>query len=73
MTSTLSSLKDLKRAYYLLDDSRAKLEEIQSDLRENEDEAFQDILDDLDQQIDEWLAAIHWASEDILDWVGRDQ
>ncbi len=72
MPSTLSSLKALKRAYFLLDDSRAKLEEVQSDLRENRDEAFQDILDDLDLQIDAWLAALHLTSEDILDWVGRD-
>jgi 5-bromo-4-chloroindolyl phosphate hydrolysis protein len=72
MPSTLSSLKDLKRAYYALDDSRAKLEEVQSNLRENTDEAFQDILDDLDLQIDEWLGALHHTSEDILDWVGRD-
>jgi len=75
-TSALDDLQhklaDVQRAYCSLDDSRAKLEEVQTDVRDLDHPAFADELVALDNIIDEWLAAMHPISEDMLDWAGRD-
>ena len=62
----------VKRAYLDLDNARARLEEIQTDLRELDVPLYQDSVTDLDDAIDLWLANMHSISEDILDWTGRD-
>ncbi len=65
-------LRAVKRAYHRFDDARAKLEEVQQDVRDLDHPAFADELVALDNIIDEWLAAMHPISEDMLDWAGRD-
>jgi len=65
-------LRAIKRAYYQLDNARAKLEQVQSDVRDLDHPAFTDELVALDTTIDGWLEAMHPISEDMLDWAGRD-
>ena len=66
-------LSTVKRAYLDLDNARARLEEIQTDLRELDVPLYQDSVSDLDDAIDLWLANMYPISEDILDWTGRDE
>lgn len=66
-----NKLADVKRAYNQLDDARAKLEEVQSDLRELDHPSFADEISALDDAVDGWIAALHPISEDMLDWTGR--
>ena len=66
-----NKLADVQRAYCSLDDARAKLEEVQNDLRDLEHPDFEDELLDLSATIDDWLGALHPISEDMLDWTGR--
>jgi DNA repair exonuclease SbcCD ATPase subunit len=65
-------LSTVKRAYLDLDNARARLEEIQTELRELDVPLYQDSVNDLDDAIDLWLANMYPISEDILDWTGRD-
>jgi hypothetical protein len=66
-----NKLADVQRAFCLLDDARAKLEEVQNDLRDLEHPDFEDELLDLSATIDDWLEALHPIGEDMLDWSGR--
>ena len=65
-------LATVKRAYLDLDNARARLEDIQSDLRELDVPLYQDSVNDLDDAIDLWLSNVFSVSEDMLDWTGRD-
>lgn len=84
MPTHKSILRDLKRAYYRLDDARALIEEVQNDIRtvaedaagsEPTETSFEllDIFDQLDTLADEWLGVIYPLGEDIQDWCGRDE
>ena len=65
-------LRAVKRAYHRLDDARAKLEEVQQDVRAMDHPSFESELNDLHDTIGDWLEALHPISEDMLDWAGRD-
>ena len=65
-------LRAVNRAYHRLDDARAKLEEVQQDVRAMDHPSFESELNALDDAIDNWLGGLHPISEDMLDWVGRD-
>jgi hypothetical protein len=66
-------LADVQRAYNWLDNARAKLEEVQDDLRDLEHPEFENELLDLSATIDDWLGALHPIGEDMLDWSGRPE
>ena len=66
-----NTLADVQRAYLNFDDARAKLEEVQSDVRSLEHPDFEDELNDLHDTIGDWLEAMHPISEDMLDGSGR--
>jgi len=66
-----NKLADVSRAYNNLDDARAKLEELQCNLRELEHPLFEDEMLELHDTIGGWLEAMHPISEDMLDWTGR--
>ena len=66
-------LADVQRAYCSLDDARAKLEEVQSDILALEIPDFEDELNDLSDTIEGWLEAMYPISEDMLDWSGRPE
>jgi|TARA_R110000823_G_scaffold230453_1_gene357324 chromosome segregation ATPase len=72
MSNSLSIIKALKEAYATLDDARAKLEEVQTDMRQSDDKVFEDTFGDLHGQIDDWLGDLYLMSEAMLDWTGRD-
>ncbi len=65
-------LRAVKRAYHRLDDARAKLEEVQQDVRAMDHPSFESELNALDDAIEHWLGDLHPISEDMLDWAGRD-
>ena len=65
-------LRAVNRAYHRLDDARAKLEEVQQDVRAMDHPSFESELNALDDAIDNWLGGLHPISEDMLDWAGRD-
>ncbi len=65
-------LRAVKRAYHRLDDARAKLEEVQQDVRVMDHPSFEGELNALDDAIGGWLGDLHPISEDMLDWAGRD-
>lgn len=60
-------LATVQRAYLDLDNARAKLEEIQTNIRELDVPLYQDSVNDLDNAIDDWLTNMYTISEDILD------
>lgn len=62
-------LSTIQGAYLDLDNARAKLEEIQTDLRNLDVPLYQDSVNDLDNAIDDWLTNMYPISEDILDWT----
>jgi hypothetical protein len=66
-------LADVQRAYCSLDDARAKLEQVQDDLRDLEHPDFEDELLDLHDTIGGWLEAMYPIGEDMLDWSGRPE
>lgn len=66
-----STLADVQRAYHNFDDARAKLEEVQSNIRSLEHPDFEDEMDKLFEFIEDWLEAMHPISEEMLDWSGR--
>ena len=66
-------LADVQRAYCSLDDARAKLEQLQDDLRDLEHPDFEDELLDLHDTIGGWLEAMYPIGEDMLDWSGRPE
>jgi hypothetical protein len=66
-------LADVQRAYCSLDDARAKLEQVQDDLRDLEHPDFEDELLALSDTIEGWLEVLHPISEDMLDWSGRPE
>jgi len=66
-----NKLADVQRAYCSLDDARAKLEEVQNDLRDLEHPDFEEELLALSDTIYDWLEALHPIGEDMLDWSGR--
>ncbi len=68
-----NKLADVQRAYNWLDNARAKLEEVQSDIRDLEIPDFEDELNDLHDTIGDWLEAMHPISEEMLDWSGRPE
>ena len=65
-------LRAVNRAYHRLDDARAKLEEVQQDVRAMDHPSFESELNALDDAIENWLGGLHPISEDMLDWAGRD-
>tara|TARA_R110002167_G_scaffold56567_1_gene160570 strand:+ start:464 stop:676 length:213 start_codon:yes stop_codon:yes gene_type:complete len=60
-------LKALKEAYATLDDARAKLEEVQSDMRQIDSKGMFYQAG----EIDAWLGDLYLMSESLLDWTGR--
>ena len=66
-------LADVQRAYCSLDDARAKLEQLQDDLRDLEHPDFEDELLDLHDTIGGWLEAMYPIGEEMLDWSGRPE
>ena len=68
-----NKLADVQRAYCSLDDARAKLEEVQSDILALEIPDFEDELNDLSDTIEGWLEAMYPIGEDMLDWSGRPE
>lgn len=66
-------LADVYSAYCSLDDARAKLEEVQSDILALEIPDFEDELNDLSDTIEGWLEAMYPIGEDMLDWSGRPE
>lgn len=55
-----------------LDDCRATLEAIVDDMIEDQEEEFEDTLDALRDEIQDWLSTIYHLDTDIAQWTVKD-
>ena len=74
MPSTLSISLSLKKAHIMLDNVRAKMEEVQEDIRDlefgPEDVKLEDTYTNISYDIDEWLGQLYSMDEELLGWAG---